>query len=61
MKKPRENKRYCFVITETLRKNVTIMAPFEDIARKRLMDKYNKENIVLSADDFVEMKIKRAK
>lgn len=61
MKKPRENKRYCFVITETLRKNVTIMAPFEDIARKRLMDKYNKENIVLSADDFVEMKIKRAR
>lgn len=61
MKKPREEKRYCFVITETLRKNVTIMAPFEDIARKRLMDKYNKENIVLSADDFVEMKIKRAR
>lgn len=61
MKKPKENKRYCFTITETLRKNVTIMAPFEDIARKRLMDKYNKENIVLSADDFVEMKIKRAR
>ena len=36
MKKPRENRRYCFTITETLRKNVTIMAPFEDIARKRL-------------------------
>ena len=61
MKKPRENKEYFFTITEILQKKVVIKAPFEDVARKRLMDKYNKENIVLSADDFVEMKIKRAK
>ena len=61
MKKPRENREYFFTITEVLQKRVVIKAPFEDIARKRLMDKYNKENIVLSADDFVEMKIKRAK
>ena len=61
MRKPRENREYFFTITETLQKRVVVKAPFEDIARKRLMDKYNKENIVLSADDFVEMKIKRAK
>lgn len=61
MRKPRESREYFFTITEILQKRVVVKAPFEDIARKRLMDKYNKENIVLSADDFVEMKIKRAK
>ena len=61
MKKPREEKRYCFVITEILQKKVTIKAPFEDIARKRIMDKYNKEGVILSAEHFIEMKIKRAK
>ena len=59
--KPRENKRYYFVITEILQKKVTVEAPYEAIAKRRLLKKYNDGEIVLSADQFVDMTIKRAR
>lgn len=59
--KPREKKRYYFVITEVLQKNVTIEAPYEDIAKRKLLERYNDGKIVLGADQFVDMTIKRAR
>lgn len=59
--RPRKKKRYYFVITEVLQKNVTIEAPYEDIAKRKLLERYNDGKIVLGADQFVDMTIKRAR
>ena len=59
--KPREKKRYYFVITEILQKKVTVEAPYEDIAKRKLLEKYNDGKIVLGADQFVDMTIKRTR
>jgi hypothetical protein len=46
--------KYNFVITETLRKIVRVEAETEDEAYDKVQDLYTSEDIVLTADDFVD-------
>lgn len=48
--------KYTFSITEILERIITIEAENENDAYKKLKDLYYNEEIVLTADDFVDYK-----
>lgn len=51
-------KKYKIIITETLKKELEIEAESKDKALEFVKEKYRDEEIVLSADDFVDVDFK---
>lgn len=52
--------QYLFTVTETLRKSVLIEAESETDAYEKGVELYNEAEIVLYADDFVEVNFETA-
>ena len=49
--------KYIIDITETLKKQITVNAPFKELALDFVKAMYNCDEIVLNSEDFIESNI----
>ena len=55
------NKEYYFIIEKITTMKMCAKAPYEDIARRRLLNKIENGEIIVKDDKFTTFKIKRAR
>ena len=55
------NKEYYFIIEKTTTMKIRAKASYEDIARRRLLDKIENGEIVVKDDESTKFKVKRAR
>lgn len=47
-------KKYLVEITETLQKQITVLANSREEAEQKIKERYKKEDIILTEDDYID-------